>query len=671
MYVNNIKLKRKLQKYENILFNDTGIKVTTISRIIMVCNAGLSSGYSEEKIVEIFSPYGTLEKVFMVPMKSYCFLEFKNDLDAKNVVSLLNGKLMENTKTVFYLLLTEDVPDFYNPFDTNFKPAGLYIYDDFLTEEEESELINFANSSEAILQLENVLKHRQVEHFGYKFCYDSSNVCKKSPLLKKIPENTNFIINRFRALRNDVDWSPNQLTINHYEPGQGIPPHIDSHDSFDDTILSLSLGSDIIMDFRNGDGNYLPILLRRRSLLVMSAESRLIWDHGIASRKYDVIPSNVGLTLNKRNKRISYTFRRIRNGPCACPYINCCDSRLNGNNGVQLDELSASELEQMHVHTVYEKIAEHFSETRQKPWPNVVSFINALEPGSILADIGCANGRFFGINTSVFQIGCDMSIGLCSICASKGHQVVVCDCLRLPFRSNCVDACISIAVIHHLSTIERRRNAIREMIRILRPGGKALVYVWAKEQRRKNDNSPSTYLKQNFRNKPNRIESQTGTVTKTTTNVDTRDTDDLIIDETKSVTTGRYKIGSTEETDDKVAMNCSLFKLEEATIGNNLQQTDNDRKSKFVFPIHENRTEFNHSDVFVEWKIKSIGGRHKNQTSTVTTKSTPTYLRFYHMFRENELEELCRSVSSNNDMISIIKSYYDEGNWCIVFQKRS
>lgn len=74
----------------------------------MVCNAGLSSGYSEEKIVEIFSPYGTLEKVFMVPMKSYCFLEFKNDLDAKNVVSLLNGKLMENTKTVFYLLLTED-----------------------------------------------------------------------------------------------------------------------------------------------------------------------------------------------------------------------------------------------------------------------------------------------------------------------------------------------------------------------------------------------------------------------------------------------------------------------------------------------------------------------------------------------------------------------------------
>ena len=41
---------------------------------------------------------------------------------------------------------------------------------------------------------------------------------------------------------------------------------------------------------------------------------------------------------------------------------------------------------------------------------------------------------------------------------------------------------MSIAVIHHLSTIEKRKKAIEELIRVTKDGGKIFILVWALEQ---------------------------------------------------------------------------------------------------------------------------------------------------------------------------------------------
>ncbi len=71
------------------------------------------------------------------------------------------------------------------------------------------------------------------------------------------------------------------------------------------------------------------------------------------------------------------------------------------------------------------------------------------------------------------------------IAKERGHEVAVCDCLQLPYKSGLFDAIICIAVIHHLSTEERRLAALREMLRVLRSGGHVLAYVWAMEQDRK------------------------------------------------------------------------------------------------------------------------------------------------------------------------------------------
>jgi ubiquinone/menaquinone biosynthesis C-methylase UbiE len=44
------------------------------------------------------------------------------------------------------------------------------------------------------------------------------------------------------------------------------------------------------------------------------------------------------------------------------------------------------------------------------------------------------------------------------------------DTLRLPYRSDAFDVVLSIAVLHHLSTKERRLQALSELLRITKPG---------------------------------------------------------------------------------------------------------------------------------------------------------------------------------------------------------
>jgi tRNA (uracil-5-)-methyltransferase TRM9 len=71
------------------------------------------------------------------------------------------------------------------------------------------------------------------------------------------------------------------------------------------------------------------------------------------------------------------------------------------------------------------------------------------------------------------------------------HSALVADNLSLPHPPGTFDFAISIAVIHHLSTPARRIEAVKAVLEILRQpskstaqdGGKALIYVWALEQK--------------------------------------------------------------------------------------------------------------------------------------------------------------------------------------------
>ncbi|KAJ9077869.1 tRNA methyltransferase, has a role in tRNA modification [Entomophthora muscae] len=155
------------------------------------------------------------------------------------------------------------------------------------------------------------------------------------------------------------------------------------------------------------------------------------------------------------------------------------------------EEAEFRKKEEIYVHQVYQTIAPHFSNTRFKPWPVVEKFLKELPPGSIGADVGCGNGKYLGVNPSLITLGSDRCFNLVEISKERGHEALVADNLNLPYRSNCFDFIISIAVIHHFTTPSRREQAIQELSRVLRPGGKMLVFVWALEQKGKRQFDPN------------------------------------------------------------------------------------------------------------------------------------------------------------------------------------
>ncbi|XP_063596365.1 probable tRNA methyltransferase 9B [Penaeus indicus] len=140
-------------------------------------------------------------------------------------------------------------------------------------------------------------------------------------------------------------------------------------------------------------------------------------------------------------------------------------------------------LERAYVHDVYDQISAHFSSARYRAWPRVRQFLTDLEPGAFVADVGCGNGKYLHINQQVFKVGVDRCFNLTGAARERDHEVMVSDNLALPFRDESFDAALSIAVIHHFATTERRVRALRELARILKIGGRLMISVWAMEQR--------------------------------------------------------------------------------------------------------------------------------------------------------------------------------------------
>ncbi|XP_074938382.1 tRNA (carboxymethyluridine(34)-5-O)-methyltransferase ALKBH8 isoform X4 [Phalacrocorax aristotelis] len=623
------KVLRKQVRAQHTLMKHEGIEcVSHATQSLVIANAGLGNGMSRHQLLRIVGEHGLVETLLMPPNKPYSFVKYGTTEEAKKAFGALNGKEVTledcGQNIVLYINFVEKVL-WQNAVPTSL-PPGLMIIEKIISPEEERRMLE------------------SIDWIGYE---DTQNGLPKICDL--------FLENCLK--QGYIKHKPDQLTVNQYEPGQGIPPHIDTHSAFEDEIISLSLGAQIVMDFKHPDGHTVAIMLPRCSLLVMAGESRYLWTHGITPRKYDVIQASelgqkvgtitadVGdLTLNRRETRTSFTFRKVRRSPCNCIYPSVCDSQKGQQRQVQPsfphNEMEASVLEQEYVHKVYEEIATHFSSTRHSPWPRIVEFLRSLPKGSIVADVGCGNGKYLGINEDLYMVGCDRSKNLVGICGEKNFQAFVCDALSVPIRSGSCDACISIAVIHHFSTAERRLATIRELARLLRPGGMALIYVWAMEQEYKNQKSK--YLKEKNGSK-----------------------------DEEEINTGSAQRPLSDQMPDSNKQNsaCSDRLL------NDLKDEGCDAKpvAHSRLPVHTNRTSFHSQDLLVPWHLK--GGAKKKGESVDTVvfpagskesqELSPVFHRYYHVFCEGELEAACRSL----DCVRVQKSYYDQGNWCVVLEK--
>ncbi len=124
---------------------------------------------------------------------------------------------------------------------------------------------------------------------------------------------------------------------------------------------------------------------------------------------------------------------------------------------------------------VYDEIAEGFDHTRGRPWPEV----DLVERDPVL-DLGCGNGRHASyLKDKGYQVVCaDISWGMLMVAKKRVNDLVQCDASYLPFRDSSFGTVLYLATIHHLPKGDRLRS-LKEVRRVLKPGGRLIVSAWA------------------------------------------------------------------------------------------------------------------------------------------------------------------------------------------------
>jgi len=149
---------------------------------------------------------------------------------------------------------------------------------------------------------------------------------------------------------------------------------------------------------------------------------------------------------------------------------------------IKLEDLSSSKIENEYVLKVYEQIASHFDSTRYLIWPKIREYVSQIPAGNLIVEVGCGNGKNLCYNKGCYHLGIDICSSMINICSSKSTgEFCLANNLNLPLRTNTFDHVLSIAVLHHFSSIERRVKALKELIRITKRGGAILIYVWSYE----------------------------------------------------------------------------------------------------------------------------------------------------------------------------------------------
>ncbi len=146
------------------------------------------------------------------------------------------------------------------------------------------------------------------------------------------------------------------------------------------------------------------------------------------------------------------------------------------------------------IKEVYNSIAEGFYNLRQHPiTPEVAKIAGIWKPGKLL-DIGCGIGN----STLPFAkkgfdcIGVDISPKMARQAKryleknKANFTLELGSMLNLPLKENSFDYVISVAVLHHLDSEEKRLQALEEIRRILKKQGKLFLTVWHKKTN-KND----------------------------------------------------------------------------------------------------------------------------------------------------------------------------------------
>ncbi|KOB64138.1 Uncharacterized protein OBRU01_24563 [Operophtera brumata] len=595
------KAERKRKRFAARLKSSKGIVcIETAGPNIVVCNAGQATGFEKDSVTNLINEYS-------LDMQSPKFIAEKGESHAFLV--------FRNT---------ENAVSFFNACHGKAKADknGTLMYLNYDDEKLFIELFDWTSEDSSNL------KNRQVKHYGYEFRYGTNDVELNNPLSEKIPLECDVLWKRLEE-QGFTLGRPDQLTVNKYSPGNGM------NDFYENLVAVVNGGCDptidlcfdvIVMDWRHRSGKNVPVMVPARSMLMMQGEASTTdpvveYRTGGDGQTLKIITADT----RQRQTRISLTFSAAgtvqteledsvashleelhvhqRSGPCECGFKALCDS-AGGTVQTELEDSVASHLEELHVH--------------QRSGPCECGF-------KALCD--SAGGTVqMELEDSVASHLEELHVHQCAA-HSRGVSAadrVRLDVLRAPLRDACADIAgerssglLSECAAHSRGVPAADRVRL-DVLRAPLRDACADVVICIAVIHHMSTKSRSNYLSKN-----------------------------------------------------KVATENAQVNVN----GVNLH-------------IHENRTQFQHKDLLVPWKLNAktdkltkcdkklpksdtkvsdsdnrVSRSDKNVSSDELVADN-TLLRFYHVFEEGELDELCREVG-----FQIESNFYEEGNWCVICKK--
>ena len=254
---------------------------------IFVFHFGNGDEEDQRVLLEFWKRFGPIDQLPLFPGLNYGYIEYPDIKQAEDLMSSLVEKqfldleFYGKKRTCFFQYCkleysqldrfkTMEFPNSVYEWDI----PGLIIVDEFVSEEEERQLIEYLDSQNWVK-----LMNRRVQHYGYEFVYGANNVNKTdkirgmpsedSDIFKIVNERLNDTLKGFYIQENNeairiYDNNKNlvyedeklaenltnyfekygefdQCTVNDYQPGQGIPPHVDTHSPFEEVFCWISL----------------------------------------------------------------------------------------------------------------------------------------------------------------------------------------------------------------------------------------------------------------------------------------------------------------------------------------------------------------------------------------------------------------------------------------------
>ncbi|WP_135829066.1 class I SAM-dependent methyltransferase [Halorussus halobius] len=152
-----------------------------------------------------------------------------------------------------------------------------------------------------------------------------------------------------------------------------------------------------------------------------------------------------------------------------------------------MDETDAGSADRRGVRATYDRIADHFAETREYPWPEVEAFLDGRSRVPVALDLGCGNGRHAELlaDRADRVVAADVSRAVLATARDRAADrefdaaLVQADAARVPLGDSSVGLATYVAALHHLPDEATRRASLDELARVLAPDGRALLSAWS------------------------------------------------------------------------------------------------------------------------------------------------------------------------------------------------